>query len=472
MIDSLKPYPEYKESGLPWVGRMPSHWTLSRLRHACDMVVSNVDKHTKSGELPVRLCNYVDVYKNERIHSRVRFMQATASKDEVETFQLRIGDVLITKDSEEWNDIGVPALVEYEAPDLICGYHLAILRSRCDSVTGSFLFRSLQSHFIAAQFHVEANGVTRYGLSHGAIRSISLPIPPLNEQSAIVRFLDHASGRLERANRANKKLIGLLNEQKQAIIHRAVTCGLDPTVPLKSSGIQWLGDIPQHWQALRSKYIFREVDNRSATGEEMRLSMSQKFGLIPSSQIEEKRLVSESYAGAKLCEKGDLVLNRLKAHLGVFALAPERGLVSPDYTIFRPVRELYGRYFEAVYRTPACRVELRQRAKGIVQGFWRLYTDDFYDIQMPVPPVDEQQRIMAQLDIDLSGVNTTITHLEREIALLREYRTCLIADVVTGKLDVREAAHLLPTETEQESLTEEAIKYDATEIEEIIDAEA
>jgi hypothetical protein len=177
-------------------------------------------------------------------------------------------------------------------------------------------------------------------------------------------------------------------------------------------------------------------------------SMSQKFGLVPSSQIEEKRLVSESYAGAKLCEKGDLVLNRLKAHLGVFALAPERGLVSPDYTVFRPARELEARYFEAVYRTPACRVELRQRAKGIVQGFLRLYTDDFYDIRMPVPPVDEQKRIMAQFDIDLSGVNAALARLEREISLLREYRTRLVADVVTGKLDVRPAARQLPAEIE------------------------
>jgi type I restriction enzyme S subunit len=279
------------------------------------------------------------------------------------------------------------------------------------------------------------------------------PQPPPTEQAAIVRFLDWANGRLDRVIRAKRKVISLLNEQKQAIIHRAVTRGLDSFVPLKPSDIPWLGDIPQHWEVLRSKYVYREVDNRSSTGEETHLSMSQKYGLILSSHIEVRRLVSESYAGAKLCEKGDLVLNRLKAHLGVFALAPERGLVSPDYTVFCPARELEKRYFEAVYRTPACRVELRKRAKGIVQGFWRLYTDDFYDIRVPVPPLDEQKLIMAQLDIDLSGANIAISRLEREIELLREYRTRLVADVVTGKLDVREAAARLPEEA-GESLTE------------------
>jgi type I restriction enzyme S subunit len=445
MIADLKPYADYKESGLPWIGAMPAHWDARRLRHACEMRVSNVDKHTKKGESPVRLCNYVDVYKNERIKESLYFMSASATKDELMRFRLRKMDVVITKDSEDWKDIGVPSLVEYEAPDLVCGYHLAILRPRL-ALNGAFLHRVLQCHFIAAQLRIEANGVTRYGLSHGAILGVSIPLPSPEEQAAIVRFLDWANRRLDRAIRAKRKVIALLNEQKQAIIHRAVTRGLDPSVPLKASGISWLGDIPKHWEARRSKYVYREVDNRSESGEETHLSMSQKFGLVPYSQIEEKRLVSESYAGAKLCEKGDLVLNRLKAHLGVFALAPERGLVSPDYTVLRPLQEIEARYFEAVYRSPACRVELRKRTKGIVQGFWRLYTDDFYDIRVPFPPVDEQKQIIAQLDIDLSGINTAISRLEREIDLLREYRTRLVADMVTGKLDVREAAAKLPVE--------------------------
>ena len=291
-----------------------------------------------------------------------------------------------------------------------------------------------------------------------------LPLPPEGEQEMIGRFLDHANGRIERAIRAKRKLMALLNEQKQAIIHRAVTRGLDPTVPLKPSGIPWLGDIPKHWDALRSKFVFREVDDRSATGQELRLSMCQKRGLIPSSEIEVKRLVSESAVNAKICEVGDLVLNRLKAHLGVFALASARGLVSPDYTILRPARALCPRYFELIYRTPACRVELHKRAKGIVQGFWRLYTDDFYDIRVPVPPVPEQERIVAQLDIDLATLNTALARTEREIGLLREYRTRLIADVVTGKLDVRAAARQLPTATvERESAPEDST--DETELE-------
>lgn len=198
MIADLEPYPVMKDSGVPWLGEVPEHWEVRRLRNAVDMRVSNVDKHTKDGELPDRLCNYVDVYMNERITDRVRFMGATATSDELVRFRLERGDVLVTKDSETWTDIGVPALVEHAAPDLVCGYHLALLRPFRELMNGAFLLRTMQSPGIAYQFHVEANGVTRYGLSHAAIKSIWLPLPPLTDQAAIVRFLDHTDRRIRR----------------------------------------------------------------------------------------------------------------------------------------------------------------------------------------------------------------------------------------------------------------------------------
>lgn len=274
------------------------------------------------------------------------------------------------------------------------------------------------------------------------------------------------NARLERAIRAKRKVIALLNEQKQAIFHRAVTRGLDPSIKLKPSGIPWLSEIPAHWQELRSKYLFREVDQRSESGTETHLSMSQKLGLVPNSSIEVRRLVSDSYAGAKLCAVGDLVLNRLKAHLGVFALAPQPGLVSPDYTVLKPITNMDPRYFEAVYRSPACRTELRQRAKGIVQGFWRLYTDDFYNIRVPVPPVQEQIAIMTALGEPMNQVNVAIGKLEREISLLQEYRTRIAADVITGKLDVRSTAialtDLLPIDEGLDDLLS-SDEFDSTE---------
>ena len=227
MEEPSKQYFTYKPSGTPWLGDVPAHWEVRRLRTVAAMRVSNVDKHIRDSEFPVRLCNYVDVYKNDRITPTMPFMAATASRDEIERFRLESGDVLITKDSETWDDIGVPALVAESAHDLLCGYHLALLRP-FEKILGAYLARTLQSKEIAYQFHIRANGVTRYGLTHTGIKSVCIPLPPLPEQQAIVRYLDHVDRCIRRYVTAKRKLIALLEEEKQAIINQAVTRGLDP----------------------------------------------------------------------------------------------------------------------------------------------------------------------------------------------------------------------------------------------------
>ncbi len=238
MGERLIPYPAYKPSGLDWLGDVPTHWEVRRLRNLAEMRASNVDKHVREGEQSVRLCNYVDVYKHESIGPEIDFMAATATADEVERFKLAAGDVLITKDSEDWTDIGVPAVVEGVPDDVLCGYHLALLRPRPDRMQGRFLLRALQTKGVASQFHILANGVTRYGLSHDAIKSICVAVPPLTEQTAIARFLDHATSRIDRYIRAKEKLFGaaqrqasaangLLGEYRDRLISDVVTGKLD-----------------------------------------------------------------------------------------------------------------------------------------------------------------------------------------------------------------------------------------------------
>jgi type I restriction enzyme S subunit len=252
----LHPDVPLKPSGIPWLGDIPKHWEVKRLRHACEMRVSNVDKHTKQGETPVRLCNYVEVYKNERISESTRFMAATANQDECVRFRLRKGDVLITKDSEEWNDIGVPALVEYEAPDLVCGYHLALLRPR-PGLLGSFLHRALDSRFIATQFHVEANGVTRYGLSQGAILGVSIPIPPPIEQQNIVNYLDAQLAARDTTIARTEREIALMQEYRTRLTADLVTGKLDvreaaaqlPAPPADPAAEENLGELLEEPEA-------------------------------------------------------------------------------------------------------------------------------------------------------------------------------------------------------------------------------
>lgn len=465
MIADVKPYPAMKDSCVPWLGQVPAHWEVQRLRNLADMRVSNVDKHTKDDEQPVRLCNYVDVYKNDYIRPSMSLMRATATKEEIERFRLAEGDVLITKDSEAWNDIGVPALVRESADDLVSGYHLALLRPFRERIAGAFLFRSLQSTGVQYQFHVEANGVTRYGLSHAAIKSLWLPAPPVSEQAAIVRFLDHADWRIRRYIRAKQKLIKLLEEQKQAIIRRAVTRGLDPNVRLKPSGVEWLGDVPEHWEVERTKNLFRLRTQKSgrAHGLEL-LSIYTHIGVRPRKDLEEKGNKASTTDDYWIVRKGDLIVNKLLAWMGAVGVSEYEGVTSPAYDILMPIRPLCPAFYHHLFRTKLFLQQFKQRSRGIMDMRLRLYFDQLGQIPIVVPPVDEQSEIVAFYVAATADLDRTIATARLEIGLLREYRTRLIADVVTGKLDVREAAARLPQEAEDlEPLDEPEALGDASD---------
>ena len=455
MIADLKPYPAMKDSGVEWLGEVPEHWEVRRLRNVADMRVSNVDKHIKEGETPVRLCNYVDVYKNDRISQQMNFMRATATAEEIVRFRLEEGDVLITKDSETWDDIGVPALVTEPAPDLISGYHLALLRPLADQLVGGFLLRALQSKGLAYQFHVEAKGVTRYGLSHAAIKSVWMPLPPLLEQAVIVRYLDHVDRRVRQYVRAKQKLIALLEEQKQAIIHRAVTRGLDPDVPLKDSGVRWLGDVPKHWAVLRFKFIAAKiVDCLHATP---KYSENGDFPAIRTADISPgtvhlsaaRRIESDEYARwiERLEPKsGDILYSREGERFGIAACVPigARLCISQRMMVFR-IRPEYNPVFVMwLLNSNQVYAQAYQDVMGATAPHVNVSTIRNYFLALPART--EQDSMVAEIENSTRGFNRAIANLAREIFLLREYRTRLIADVVTGKLDVREAAANLPDE--------------------------
>jgi Fic family protein len=188
-VRRFKPYPAYKDSGVEWLAEIPAHWAVKRLKTLASVQLSNVDKKSVEGEEPVKLCNYTDVYYNERITSHLEFMTATASREQARRFSLRAGDVLITKDSESWTDIAVPALVAEDLRDVLCGYHLAHVRPGRGCV-GAFLCRAFSAIGPRNQFHVAANGITRFGLGGDAIRTGMLAMPPEPEQRAIAAFLD------------------------------------------------------------------------------------------------------------------------------------------------------------------------------------------------------------------------------------------------------------------------------------------
>ena len=405
-----------KNSGVPALGNKPVHWQVLRVKNLCRMRSGDgitSESITPVGAYPVYGGNGQRGYTSEYTHDG--------------TF------VLIGRQGALCGNV-----------HLARGRFWASEHAVVTTVRSGYLPEWLGAILAVMDLNQYSIAAAQPGLSVERVLDLRLPVPPVSEQAAIVRFLDHADQRIRRYIRAKQKLIALLEEQKQAIIHRAVTRGLDPNVRLKPSGVEWLGDVPEHWAVRRARYVFREINERSQEGAEQHLSMSQRLGLVPSHLVENRTLVSESYAGGKLCRTGDLVLNRLKAHLGVFARAQQSGVISADYTVLRPNRGAEAEYFEELLRSPSCRGELRIRAKGIVEGFWRLYTDDLYDIYLPLPPEEEQRSIIRWIESVGARIERSSASGNREIVLLYEYRARLIADVVTGKLDVREAAAGLP----------------------------
>ena len=464
MLHHSHPYPVYKPSGLPWLGDVPTHWEMRRLRTVADMRVSNVDKYARDGEIPVRLCNYVDVYKNDRIRQGMAFMKATATHAEVERFRLERDDVLITKDSETWNDIGVPALVAGTDDDLVCGYHLALLRP-FKEILGPYLARNLQTTGIAYQFHVRANGVTRFGLTHSSIQFVRIPLPPLAEQRAIVRYLDHADRRIGRYVAAKRKLIALMEEEKQAVVSRAVTRGLDPNVRLKSSGVEWLGDVPEHWEVRRLRHLVegKLIYGANAAAEYnnpdwpryLRITDFDPGGRLRSDSF---RSLPPDIAKDYLVQPGDLLLARSGATVGKAFLVPPtaRGMCHAGYLIrARPQRSLIDSRYLFTFTQSAAFAQWKN-STFIIATIQNISAERYADLSLPVPALLEQSQILGFLDKATAEVEAAIARARRQIELLQEYRTKLIADVVTGKLDVREAAAQLPDEADDQDQMEES----------------
>ncbi len=221
----LDPNVKLKPSGIEWLGDIPEHWDVRRLRMIAKVMPSGVDKKVKDSEIPINLCNYVDVYKNEQITDSIDFMKATATFDEINKFELQDNDVLITKDSETWKDIAVPAFVPKEISNLICAYHLAIIRAY--NIAGEYLFRAFQAEKVSVQLKISANGVTRYGLSQRAIKDIWIPIPPENEQLLIADYVNKSVKKICSAIEKAQREIDLIQEYRTRLISDVVTGKID-----------------------------------------------------------------------------------------------------------------------------------------------------------------------------------------------------------------------------------------------------
>lgn len=423
----MKIYEKYTTYPALWNASIPSHWNVlpmyavAREKSICNCV-----------DLPL-LSVYLDVGVipfSDKAEKRTN----VTSKDLSKYQRVDYGDFVLNNQQAWRGSVGVSFYTGIVSP----AYIVLSMNNLLDSKYANYLLRT---HVMVDQYLINSKSVgsIQRNIYWPALKRVKIPVPPRSEQDQIVKFLDWKVSCINKLIHIKKKQIVLFREKLDAHISEVITHGINTNVEMKDSGIEWIKDIPKHWETIKCKFLFSERDERSEDGKEQHLSMSQKYGLIPDSQLDERRLLSESYKGGKLCYENDLVLNRLKAHLGVFSLSPQYGVISPDYTVLKPKSErILPSFAEIVLKSNKCRGELRTRVRGVVEGFWRLYTNDFNSIELPIPPIDEQKEIIANINFFKVNTKRYEDILIKEITLLNELKEQVIADTVTGKIDVRD----------------------------------
>ncbi len=436
-------YPEYKESSVEWIGEIPAHWEVKRLKYVAEILPSNVDKYIYPDEIQVRLCNYTDVYYNDYITVDIVLEKGSCSEREFTKFVLRKGNVIITKDSETPDDIGVPTFVKDDLDNVVCGYHLTMIRP--NACCGEFIFRFIQSDRTRKYFELESNGITRYGLGKPSIENLLLPIPTDSEQTQIAKFLDRKTEQIDELIRVKERRIELLQEQRTALINQAVTKGLDPNVEMKPSGVEWIGEIPKGWKAVPlTKYLESIIDYRGRTPEK---TADGRF-LVTAKNIRNGRIdyeISQEFTPEDEYQRimtrgipqvGD-VLFTTEAPLGEVANVDDVSIALAQRIIkFRPKQDFLNPYFLKYWiLSYSFQCDLQRYATGSTAV--GIKASKLCLLKLNLLPLKEQQQIVDYLDSKTQETNKLIAAERRKIELLKEYRQSLISEAVTGKIDVR-----------------------------------
>lgn len=398
------------------------------------VLVSNVDKLSHEHEVPVRLCNYTDVYKNAEVHPDLDLMEATATRAEIIRFRLQVDDTVFTKDSETADDIGVPAFVTATAEDFICGYHLAIARPDTSKIHPKYLYWWLTSREAAEQWAVRASGVTRVGLRQSDIRSFPLTAHTnLEDQRAIAEFLDREIAQIDATIEAQHDLAAKLEERRVSVLTQAAT--------------------PYLWSGDRLKAHLAESDARvgAAADTHILLSVSIDWGVRPRDESVQQA-ASEDLSNYKLVREGDIVVNRMRAFQGALGRAPQPGMVSPDYSVFRPRDTIDSNWLAGIMRSAPFVGEMTSRIRGIGSvdagqvRTPRINAADLLSIRVTVPSLVEQRESFDTWSAQSQRMDAMIEGANDTIVLMQERRAALISAAVTGRIDPYTGQERLSTE--------------------------
>jgi type I restriction enzyme, S subunit len=441
-------YPKYKDSEVEWLGEVPEHWEVIRLKHVAAVLPSNVDKKSYEGEKSVQLCNYTDVYYNDLITPALEFMPATASNEQIARFSLRAGDAVLTKDSETADDIAIAAYVPQDLPGVICGYHLAIIRPGAQC-SGAFIKRVFDSAYVKATVEVRANGLTRVGLSQSALNNLEVARPPIEEQVLIAQAIDSATARIDKLIVEQQRLIGLLSEKRWAVISHAVTKGPNPDAPMEPSGVEWLGAVPEHWtrsSLKRACILLKDGTHLPPARVSDGVPLLSVRNIIDGQFVlrDDDSLISEaSYeelSRSFVPRPDDVLLAIVGATLGKTAIVGAgmgRFHVQRSLAVFRTRADvLLPRYLNLFFQSRGFQSMLWQQVGYSAQP--GIYLGTLENVPIMLPPIDEQHRIIVMTHEQTGVLDELMSQAERAILLLQERRAALISAAVTGKIDVRE----------------------------------
>ena len=421
-------YESYKDSGVDWLGEIPEEWSTEKgkwLFNKMDRPIRKDDGIVtcfRDGEVTLRSNRRTDGFTNAlKEHGYQGIRKGDLVIHQMDAFAGAIG----VSDSEGKSTPVYSVCVPKEPDRISPHYYMYFMRSM--ALRGFILSLAKGIRERSTDFR------------YNDFAKLDLPLPPYDTQIKITEFIEYKTTQIDQAITLKQQQIAKLEEYKQIIIQNAVTKGLNPDVPMKDSGVDWIGNIPEHWVLKRLKYILSERNERSKNGEEPLFMMSQKHGLVVRSEYHEKAEVALSNIDNKIVYKNDLVFNKLKAHLGVFFKSNinYRGLVSPDYAVYKCKAYIDDvKFLETLFRNPEYIKQFIIRATGIVEGLIRLYTSELFDLHVAVPPPKEQKEILSYIEAQSSKIDTAVNIIQQEINRLKEYKTILINQTVTGKINV------------------------------------
>lgn len=418
---------EMRDSGVAWIGEIPEEWSLIRFK----------DKYKNSKEiageksieyqrLALTLNGVVQRPKNDSDGLQPK---------EFDTYQVLHENDFVFKMIDLQNistsRVGLSPYTGLVSPAYIR------FRPKNNTQYPRFIYYFLMGMYYNCVFNNLGGDGVRSALNASDIGTLLIPYPDGKIQKQIGESLDTICANVDTLTTNIKTQIEKLKAYKQSLIIEVVTKGLDPTVPMKDSGVEWIGEIPAHWKIQRGKALFKETDARSADGSEELLTVSQYTGITPRSQKNVTMFEALSLEGYKICEIGDIAANTMWLWAGAIGISEYRGVVSPSYNVYRQRSNNFApRYLDHLLRAPMLVQEYASLSTGIRASRLRLYPKDFFNIMFPVPPLEEQQAILDALNSKLSAVDRLIAIKQAKIEKLEQYKRSLIYEYVTGKREV------------------------------------